>query len=140
MRQFLSFHARSPRESPFRRRGAKSFLSQNAGETFASRGCMQLDPIGFEDFRQGVAVRLDRTRHGRIAMFRGPATRAEVEGEHPKKRLVAIARFDEQDISAKLRVLPVLLEPGGLFILGHTKRDTLEFPEPWEQKKMLKQK
>ena len=34
--------------------------------------------------------------------------------------------------------LPVLLEPGGLFILGHTKRDTLEFPEPWEQKKMLK--
>ena len=34
--------------------------------------------------------------------------------------------------------LPVLLEHGGLFVLGHTKRDTLEFAEPWEQKKTLK--
>ena len=34
--------------------------------------------------------------------------------------------------------LPALLEHGGLFVLGHTKRDTLEFAVPWEQKKTLK--
>ena len=34
--------------------------------------------------------------------------------------------------------LPALLDSGGLFVLGHTKRDTLEFPPPWDQKKTLK--
>ena len=34
--------------------------------------------------------------------------------------------------------LPHLLATGGLFILGHTKRDTLEFPLPWRESKMLK--
>ncbi len=34
--------------------------------------------------------------------------------------------------------LPKLLATGGLFILGHTKRDTLEFPNPWHEKKTLK--
>jgi 16S rRNA (guanine966-N2)-methyltransferase len=34
--------------------------------------------------------------------------------------------------------LPRLLAPGGLFVLGHTKRDTLSLPENWREKKMLK--
>lgn len=34
--------------------------------------------------------------------------------------------------------LPGLLAPGGLLILGHTKRDTLTLPENWEEKKVLK--
>ena len=34
--------------------------------------------------------------------------------------------------------LPKLLRPGGLFILGHTKRDTLSLPPPWEDGKVLK--
>lgn len=34
--------------------------------------------------------------------------------------------------------LPKLLADGGLLILGHTKRDTLEFPPQWEQRKTLK--
>ncbi|HEX3627659.1 MAG TPA: 16S rRNA (guanine(966)-N(2))-methyltransferase RsmD [Verrucomicrobiae bacterium] len=34
--------------------------------------------------------------------------------------------------------LPKLLAPGGRFILGHTKRDTLEFPQVWHEVKMLK--
>jgi 16S rRNA (guanine966-N2)-methyltransferase len=34
--------------------------------------------------------------------------------------------------------LPNVLEPDGLFILGHTKRDTLEIPETLEEIKMLK--
>jgi 16S rRNA (guanine966-N2)-methyltransferase len=34
--------------------------------------------------------------------------------------------------------LPKLLRRGGLFILGHTKRDTLSLPASWEETKMLK--
>jgi 16S rRNA (guanine(966)-N(2))-methyltransferase RsmD len=34
--------------------------------------------------------------------------------------------------------LPVLLAPGGIFILGHTKRDTLELPPLWQERKVLK--
>jgi 16S rRNA (guanine966-N2)-methyltransferase len=34
--------------------------------------------------------------------------------------------------------LPRLLEPGGLLVLGHTKRDTLSIPELWHEKKLLK--
>ena len=34
--------------------------------------------------------------------------------------------------------LPQLLAENGLFILGHTKRDTLSFSETWEETRMLK--
>jgi 16S rRNA (guanine966-N2)-methyltransferase len=34
--------------------------------------------------------------------------------------------------------LPVLLAEGGLFVLGHARRDTLSLPPCWEEKKMLK--
>ncbi len=34
--------------------------------------------------------------------------------------------------------LPQLLAPGGLFVLGHTKRDTLEVPGWWQEEKCLK--
>ena len=34
--------------------------------------------------------------------------------------------------------LPKLLAPGGRFVLGHTKRDTLELVAPWREVKMLK--
>jgi len=34
--------------------------------------------------------------------------------------------------------LPRLLAPGGLFVLGHTKRDTLEIPAFWREKKLMK--
>ncbi len=34
--------------------------------------------------------------------------------------------------------LPGLLAPGGLLVLGHTKRDTLSLPEAWREQKMLK--
>jgi 16S rRNA (guanine966-N2)-methyltransferase len=34
--------------------------------------------------------------------------------------------------------LPLVLAAGGLFVLGHTKRDTLTIPERWREKKMLK--
>lgn len=34
--------------------------------------------------------------------------------------------------------LPTLLEPSGLFVLGHTRRDTLEIPMIWKERKLLK--
>jgi len=34
--------------------------------------------------------------------------------------------------------LPQILEAGGLFVLGHTKRDTLTIPAPWQEIKVLK--
>jgi 16S rRNA (guanine966-N2)-methyltransferase len=34
--------------------------------------------------------------------------------------------------------LPELLNPGGLLVLGHTKRDTLDIPAPWQEVKVLK--
>ncbi len=34
--------------------------------------------------------------------------------------------------------LPALLTPAGVFILGHTKRDTLDFPAALQETKMLK--
>jgi 16S rRNA (guanine966-N2)-methyltransferase len=34
--------------------------------------------------------------------------------------------------------LPELLADGGLFVLGHTKRDTLTIPAPWEEIKEMK--
>jgi 16S rRNA (guanine966-N2)-methyltransferase len=34
--------------------------------------------------------------------------------------------------------LPKLLAPGGRFVLGHTKRDTLEIVVPWTEVKLLK--
>ncbi|MDB6110942.1 MAG: rsmD, partial [Pedosphaera sp.] len=34
--------------------------------------------------------------------------------------------------------LPQVLSPAGLFVLGHTKRDTLEIPPAWTEVKMLK--
>ena len=35
-------------------------------------------------------------------------------------------------------ILPTLLEPHGLFVIGHTRRDTLELPPAWKEKRQLK--
>ena len=35
-------------------------------------------------------------------------------------------------------ILPKLLAPGGRFVLGHTKRDTLDMVAPWREVKLLK--
>jgi 16S rRNA (guanine966-N2)-methyltransferase len=34
--------------------------------------------------------------------------------------------------------LPQVMDAGGLLVLGHTKRDTLEFPPPWREIKTLR--
>lgn len=35
-------------------------------------------------------------------------------------------------------VLPTLLSPAGLFVIGHTRRDTLELPKAWTEHRQLK--
>lgn len=35
-------------------------------------------------------------------------------------------------------VLPGLMAPGGLFVVGHTKRDTLEIPAIWKERKDMR--
>ena len=35
-------------------------------------------------------------------------------------------------------LVTVVLNAGGLFVLGHTKRDTLEIPAIWHERKLLK--
>ncbi|MFO1478228.1 MAG: RsmD family RNA methyltransferase [Verrucomicrobiota bacterium] len=34
--------------------------------------------------------------------------------------------------------LPRLLAPGGLFVLGHSRRDTLSVPDAWRERKLMK--
>ncbi|MEQ2008434.1 MAG: RsmD family RNA methyltransferase [Limisphaerales bacterium] len=34
--------------------------------------------------------------------------------------------------------MPKLLAPGGMFILGHARRDTLEVPPVWDERKLMK--
>jgi 16S rRNA G966 N2-methylase RsmD len=34
--------------------------------------------------------------------------------------------------------LPQILAPGGLLVLGHTKRDTLSVPDTWAETKLLR--
>ena len=46
------------------------------------------------------------------------------------------ASFAQQLLDAP--PLPKLLAPGGRFVLGHTKRDTLELMPPWTEVKQLK--
>jgi 16S rRNA (guanine966-N2)-methyltransferase len=49
------------------------------------------------------------------------------------RRSTSLAQQLLDDASA-----PKLLRPGALFVLGHTKRDTLELPPPWQEWKRLK--
>src|SRR5215212_7334355 len=35
-------------------------------------------------------------------------------------------------------ILPRLLAPGGLFVLGHARRDTLTLPERWHERKFMR--
>ena len=51
---------------------------------------------------------------------------------------MAAARLHLRSNSSTITNLPKLLAPGGRFVLGHTKRDTLEIVAPWTEVKMLK--
>ncbi|MEN9778078.1 MAG: Conserved hypothetical protein 95, partial [Verrucomicrobiota bacterium] len=49
------------------------------------------------------------------------------------RRSTSLAQLLLDDI-----VLPGLLAPGGLFVVGHTKRDTLEIPATWKERKDMR--
>jgi 16S rRNA (guanine966-N2)-methyltransferase len=53
--------------------------------------------------------------------------------KNQNKRSVSLAQK-----SLDNEALPSLLAPGGLFVLGHSKRDTLSFEGVWKERKLLK--
>ena len=52
--------------------------------------------------------------------------------------LPRLHRSTAQTLAPHGALLPRLLAPGALFILGHTKRDTLDIPPAWKERKTLK--
>ncbi|MDA7915932.1 RsmD family RNA methyltransferase [Verrucomicrobia bacterium] len=48
-----------------------------------------------------------------------------------RSRSLAQKALDDEQI-------PKLLKPGGIFLIGHTKRDTLEVPSVWSEKKFMR--
>ena len=70
------------------------------------------------------------------------------EGKRQFELILADPPYGEKNVGQRSRsfaqqlldneCLPRLVAPAGLFILGHTKRDTLEIPDAWQEIKMLK--
>ena len=77
-----------------------------------------------------------------------PAMRQLVEGGRQFDLILADPPYGEKNVNRRSTSfaqqlldnphLPKLLAAGGRFILGHTKRDTLELVSPWCEVKMLK--
>ncbi len=77
-----------------------------------------------------------------------PAMRQLAENGRQFDLIFADPPYGEKNINRRSRSLaqqlldnphvPQLLAPGGRFVLGHTKRDTLELVAPWAGVKMLK--
>jgi 16S rRNA (guanine966-N2)-methyltransferase len=111
--------------------------------------CVELSP------RHAHAIRQNRE----AAMVPPEALEVRVQDVFPAlgQLAAAAARFDlvladppygEKNVGQRSRSpaqrllddprLVLLMEPGGLFVLGHAKRDTLEIPPVWRELKMLK--
>jgi 16S rRNA (guanine966-N2)-methyltransferase len=77
-----------------------------------------------------------------------PALRRLAESGRQFELILADPPYGEKNVSRRSTsfaqqlldnpVLPNLLARGGRFVLGHTKRDTLELPAPWLEVKLLK--
>ena len=77
-----------------------------------------------------------------------PAMRQLAESDRKFDLILADPPYGEKNVNRRStsfaqqllddKNLPLLLAPGGRFVLGHTKRDTLELVAPWEEVKMLK--
>jgi 16S rRNA (guanine966-N2)-methyltransferase len=91
-----------------------------------------LDPARFELHVQDAFVAL-----GQLA---GAARRFDLVLADPPFGEKNVGRrstsFSQQLLDNE--ILPSLLRPGGLLILGHSKRDQLTLPHHWEERKLLK--
>jgi 16S rRNA (guanine966-N2)-methyltransferase len=118
-------------------RGAKHVLSIEKSAKAArlireNLKALGLDPASFDLREQDAFSALSQLRAGRSAfdiIIADPPYGEKNVG----RRSVSFAQrlLDNED-------LPHLLAPGGLFILGHAKRDTLDRPAGWRESKMLK--
>ena len=133
-------------------------------ELFAGTGALSLECLS-RGAASAVSVELSQ-RHAHVLKQNALAARFPPESLHARvqdafaavAQLVSVnAQFDliladppygEKNVNRRSTSfaqkllddanLPNLLAPGGLFVLGHTKRDTLSFPETWREKKLLK--
>jgi len=77
-----------------------------------------------------------------------PALRQLAESDRQFDLILADPPYGEKNIGRRSTsfaqqllddaTLPRLLAPGGRFVLGHTKRDTLDIVVPWREAKVLK--
>jgi 16S rRNA (guanine966-N2)-methyltransferase len=115
----------------------------------ASVSCVELSPRHAEVLRQNVLAAGFSPQHLHVrvqdvftALAQQAATTAQFD------LVIADPPYGEKNVNRRSTSLaqkllddpnlPRLLAPGGLFILGHTKRDTLTIPETWVEKKILK--
>ena len=133
-------------------------------ELFGGTGALSLECLS-RGATHAVCVELARA-HGRVIEQNFAATRLPAEMFQLRVQDVfaalpqlaaAGARFDlvladppygEKNVNRRStsfaqkllddKQLPKLLAPGGLFLVGHTKRDTLELMPPWKEKKFMK--
>ena len=133
-------------------------------ELFAGTGALSLECLS-RGAKSAVSVELSQ-RHAEVLRQNAQAAGFSSESLHPRvqdafaavAQLTATnAQFDliladppygEKNVNRRSTSfaqkllddvnLPKLLAPGGLFVLGHTKRDTLSVPETWHEKKLMK--
>lgn len=127
--------------------GALSLESLSRGAAFAV--CIEKAPRHAQAIRDNLAT----------AAFPAESLHVRVQDVFPALAQMAAAgeRFDliladppygEKNIGRRSQSfaqrllddanLPPVLAPDGLFVLGHAKRDTLEIPGGWHEKKLLK--
>jgi 16S rRNA (guanine966-N2)-methyltransferase len=133
-------------------------------ELFAGTGALSLECLSRGSVHAVCVEKAERharaIRHNLAAMQAAPGT-VEVRVQDVFVALTQLAasarQFDlvladppygEKNIGQRSRSLaqrllddthlPQVLGPDGLFVLGHTKRDTLEIPPVWHEIKMLK--
>lgn len=118
-------------------RGADSVLSIEKANRHAMMIRQNLTATGLPDEKHELRIQDVFTAIAQLAT-----------GGHSFDLIMADPPFGEKNVGRRSNSmsqllldnehLPHLLAPKGLFVLGHTKRDTLTVPACWEERKVLK--
>lgn len=118
-------------------RGASELVSVEKSDRHARYYRMNLGATGLDTSRVEVRVQ---------DVF--PACAQLARGERSFDLIIADPPYGEKNVGRRSeslaqkllddRHLPKLLAADGLLVVGHTRRDTLELPLPWSERKLLK--